>query len=45
MNEWWMLVTPMQNFINLGQLPSNLYQGDPFIPKRVIPVGLVKIME
>lgn len=30
----------MQNFINLGQLPSNLYQGDPFIPKRVIPVDL-----
>jgi tRNA (uracil-5-)-methyltransferase len=24
----------------LGQLPSNLYQGDPFIPKRIIPVDL-----
>ena len=30
----------MQNFMNLGQLPSNVYQGDPFIPKRVIPVDL-----
>ena len=30
----------MQNFLTLGQLPSNLYRGDPFIPKRIIPVDL-----
>ena len=30
----------MQNFLNLGQLPSNLYHGDPFIPKKIIPVDL-----
>ena len=33
-------LTFFQNFLNLGQLPSNLYQGDPFIPKRIIPVDL-----
>ena len=24
----------MNNFVNLGRLPSNTYLGDPFIPRR-----------
>ena len=30
----------MQSLINLGKPPSNTYRGDPFIPRRVIPVDL-----
>merc|ERR1712043_18937 len=30
----------MNNFVDLGRLTSKAYKGDPFIPKRVIPVDL-----
>ena len=30
----------MQSLIDLGRPPSNTYRGDPFIPKRVVPVDL-----
>ena len=30
----------MQSLINLGKPPSNTYRGDPFIPRRVVPVDL-----
>ena len=30
----------MNNFIDLGRLTSNTYKGEPFLPKKVIPVDL-----
>ena len=30
----------MQSLIDLGRPPSNTYRGDPFIPKKVVPVDL-----
>ena len=30
----------MNNFVDLGRMTSKAYKGDPFIPKRVIPVDL-----
>ena len=30
----------MQSLVDLGRPPSNSYRGDPFIPRRVIPVDL-----
>ena len=30
----------MQSLIDLSRPPSNTYRGDPFIPKRVVPVDL-----
>ena len=30
----------MQSFISLGNPPSNRFKGDPFVPRRVVPVDL-----
>ena len=30
----------MNNFIDLGRMTSNTYKGEPFVPKKVIPVDL-----
>ena len=30
----------MNNFIDLGRMTSKAYKGDPFVPKKVIPVDL-----
>ena len=30
----------MSNFIDLGRMTSNAYKGEPFVPKKVIPVDL-----
>ena len=30
----------MSNFIDLGRMTSNAYKGEPFVPKKIIPVDL-----
>jgi tRNA (uracil-5-)-methyltransferase len=30
----------MNNFIDLGRMTSNTYKGEPFVPRKVIPVDL-----
>ena len=30
----------MQSLVALGRPPSNTFQGDPFVPKQIVPVDL-----